>query len=304
MAPAAPCIVFTDLDGTLLNGNSYAYAAAQPTIAQLQQQGIPVVPVTSKTRQEVVHLRAELGLTDPFVVENGSAIYLPLATAAFALPKPTPTSEPDPESDRPAVYDQGGYRVLNLGCTYVMARAGMKALALTLGRPLKGFGDLNAAQLQTLTQLSPEEAKAAKAREFSEPFLTPKNIDGPVLAAMAVDLGFQVVVGNRFSHLIGANAGKGRAVQQLVALYQAAHPQQLAPVTLGLGDSPNDLPLLAQVDYPVVVPGANGPHPQLAERGWPVAPTVAPEGWRQGVALALAQAGIALARVEGSGGEA
>lgn len=297
MATAVPCIIFTDLDGTLLHGESYSYAAARSTLAQLQQQGIPVVPVTSKTRQEVAQLRAELGLEDPFVVENGSAIYLPLSSPHFALPdiSPAPDQAQDPDQApedplQDQVYDQDGYRVLNLGCTYVMARAGLKAVSLTLGRPLKGFGDLDPTQLQTLTQLPLAASQAAKAREFSEPFLNPRNVDMSTLAATAAELGFQVVVGNRFTHLIGAGAGKGRAVQRLVALYQAAHPQQPAPITLGLGDSPNDLSFLEQVDYPIVVPGNNGPHPQLAERGWPIAPTVAPEGWAEGVAAALAQA--------------
>ena len=37
--------------------------------------------------------------------------------------------------------------------------------------------------------------------------------------------------------------------------------QQPDVVVLGLGDSPNDLPMLEAVDQAVVVPGAQGPHP-------------------------------------------
>jgi len=48
---AMPCLIFTDLDGTLLNAESYSYQAALPTLARLQQAGIPVIPVTSKTRR-------------------------------------------------------------------------------------------------------------------------------------------------------------------------------------------------------------------------------------------------------------
>ncbi|ASC72094.1 Glucosyl-3-phosphoglycerate/mannosyl-3-phosphoglycerate phosphatase [Halomicronema hongdechloris C2206] len=257
-------IIFTDLDGTLLNSDTYHYEAALPTLKHLRQVGIPVIPVTSKTRAEVDTWCQHLELQDPFIVENGSAVFLPRGTVPFQLP---------------AGEDAGAYRVLQLGCSYVMARAGLKAIAQELKRPLKGFGDWSVEQIQQLTGLSYEEAKQAKAREFTEPFLTPKNMSAAQLRQVVEARGFQVVVGDRFSHLIGSGAGKGVAVQAVIDLYQAWVPGQPL-MTLGLGNSPNDTAMLEQVDYPIVVPGAQGPHPALAQRGWSVAPAVAPEGWR------------------------
>lgn len=270
------CIVFTDLDGTLLNGETYTYQAALPTLAQLTEQGILVVPVTSKTRQEVAQLRHDVGLRDPFVVENGSAVYLPTDQTRFALP-------PGDDVD--------GYRVLQLGCNYVTARAGLKAIAQDLGRPLKGFGDWSIDQVVQLTGLSPSEAKQAKAREFTEPFMTPKNVPADQLREAVEAMGFRVVIGDRFSHLIGAEAGKGNAVHRLVQLYQESNPGDRPIVTIGLGNSPNDLDMLENVDYPIVLPGAHGPHPRLADRGWTIAPAPAPEGWALAVQAALAQVG-------------
>lgn len=266
------CIVFTDLDGTLLNGETYAYQAALPTLAKLTALGIPVVPVTSKTRQEVAQLRQDVGLRDPFVVENGSAVYIPTDQTRFALP-------PGDDVD--------GYRVLQLGCNYVTARAGLKAIAQDLGRPLKGFGDWSIDQIVQLTGLSPSEAKQAKAREFTEPFMTPKNVPADQLRQAVEAMGFRVVIGDRFSHLIGTEAGKGNTVHQLVQLYQASNPEAQTIATIGLGNSPNDLDMLENVDYPIVLPGAHGPHPQLADRGWPLALAPAPEGWALAVEDAL-----------------
>jgi mannosyl-3-phosphoglycerate phosphatase len=265
------CIVFTDLDGTLLNGETYTYQAALSTLARLAEQAIPVVPVTSKTRREVAQLCQDLGLGGPFIVENGSAIYIPTDQALLSLP-------PGEDVD--------GYRVVQLGCNYVTARAGLKAIAQDLGRPLKGFGDWSVEQVAQLTGLSTEAAKQAKAREFSEPFMTPKNVPADQLRGAVEAMGFRVVMGDRFSHLIGAEAGKGNAVHQLVSLYRDGHQ---SVTTIGLGNSPNDLDLLEAVDYPIVLPGAHGLHPQLAERGWSIAPAPAPEGWAQAVEAALAQ---------------
>jgi hypothetical protein len=95
--------------------------------------------------------------------------------------------------------------------------------------------------------------------------------------AVVQGLGFRVVVGDRFSHLIGGGAGKGKAVKELVARYQA----QGTLTTVGLGNSPNDLEMLEAVDIPAIVPGKRGAHPGLAGRGWQVAPAPGALGWAQ-----------------------
>jgi mannosyl-3-phosphoglycerate phosphatase len=267
-------ILFTDLDGTLLNTQDYGYQAALPVLQTLKQHRIPVIPVTSKTRAEVETLIQQIGLTDPFVVENGSAVYIPRATAHFVLPEGE---------------DEGAYRVLQLGVAYVMARAGLKAIAQEIGRPLKGFGDLSIEQIQQLTGLDEIDAKQAKMREFTEPFLTPKNVEPDRLKAAAEEMGFRVVVGDRFSHLIGAEAGKGAAVHRLVDLYATLLPAGETITTVGLGNSPNDIDMLENVDIAISMPGEAGVHPKLGDRGWRIAPHPAPEGWAAAVTQVLAE---------------
>ncbi|HEY9764158.1 MAG TPA: HAD-IIB family hydrolase [Trichocoleus sp.] len=281
MTRTTSLLVFTDLDGTLLGSEDYTYAAAVPLLERLVKEGIPVVPVTSKTRQEVETLRQQVGLRDPFIVENGSAIYIPRSQAQSQSPQ---FQLPDGEDD-------GDYRVLQLGCSYVVARAGLKAIAQELGRPLKGFGDWSVEQIEQMTGLSHQDAHQAKAREFSEPFMTPKNVETATLVATVEDFGFRVVVGDRFSHLIGGEAGKGTAVHRLTELYKATLPAGSAVTTVGLGNSPNDLDMLENVDIPIVLPGPKGPHPQLANRGWQIAPSPAPEGWVQAVEATLTASG-------------
>lgn len=72
-----PAVVFTDLDGTLLDHHTYSWQPAAPTVERLKRLGVPLVLASSKTRAEMVALRHELGIADPFVVENGAAIYVP-----------------------------------------------------------------------------------------------------------------------------------------------------------------------------------------------------------------------------------
>lgn len=265
-------LVFTDLDGTLLNHDDYRYDAALPMLAWLKDHQVPVIAVTSKTRIEVENLLCALALNEPFVVENGSGIFMPLTDNRFDL---------SVASHIPQDVWQQQHR-LCLGCTYDQARQGLKTLSQALNLPLQGFGDLSTADLCQLTGLSPADAKQAQAREFTEPFVNP-GVEISDLERHVADLGYQVLVGDRFCHLMGLEAGKGNAVQLLVRCYQAQFPQtQLT--TVGLGNSPNDVAMLEVVDIPIVIPGAKGPHPGLANRGWQVAPTTGAQGW----AMALA----------------
>ncbi len=70
-------IVFSDLDGTLLDHHSYSYDAALPGIAALHENNIPLVLISSKTCNEMVLLHKELKLESPFIFENGGGIAIP-----------------------------------------------------------------------------------------------------------------------------------------------------------------------------------------------------------------------------------
>ncbi|MEA5464715.1 HAD-IIB family hydrolase [Leptothoe sp. PORK10 BA2] len=272
-------IIFTDLDGTLLNGETYDYAVTVPIIQQLKSLNIPVVPVTSKTRAEVTTLRQDLGLTAPFITENGSGIFVEV--------------NHNPFHEAPGEQD-GDYYVVDLGCPYVQARAGLRVIANELQHSLLGFGDMTIKRLQNYTGLSAKDAQEAKAREFSEPFITPKTVPPEQMIEAVESLGFKVVVGDRFSHLIGPEAGKGNAVKRLVALYQSLLPAGETITTVGLGNSPNDLDMLENVDYSIVLPGPEGPHPHLANRGWEIAPAPAPQGWVDAVTAICQRFDLAL----------
>jgi len=70
-------LIFTDLDGTLLDHYSYQADAALVAVRALQARQVPIVFNTSKTLEECESLATRLAIAAPFIVENGSAIYLP-----------------------------------------------------------------------------------------------------------------------------------------------------------------------------------------------------------------------------------
>jgi len=288
-----PLIIFTDLDGTLLNAQDYRCDAALPVLNQLKNFGVPVIPVTSKTRAEVELLRSQLNLSDPFIVENGGGILIPANSERFRFDD---WSICHPLS---ALID-AGYQAISLGSTYAQARDRLQRLSQVLGLPLRGFGDLSADEVAALTGLDREAALRAKTRDFTEPFITPTTLTSEAIAAAAAQLGFRVVVGDRFSHVIEPRSGKGAAIQTLLQADRHVkwsteahtprhrlrlnldntlhdHPPDL---TVGLGNSPNDFDLLQAVNCPIVIPDEQGkPHPGLAGQGWTIAPAHGAAGW-------------------------
>ena len=69
-------VVFTDLDGTLLDHNTYDYGPARPALEALGRRGVVLVLCSSKTRAELLHWQAVLGIEGPLVSENGSGVFL------------------------------------------------------------------------------------------------------------------------------------------------------------------------------------------------------------------------------------
>ena len=82
-------VIFTDMDGTLLDHHTYSFAAAQPTLDALAARGIPVIPNTSKTFAEMTELRQKIGLNGPFVVETAQRLIF--HTAFLNKNRPVPS---------------------------------------------------------------------------------------------------------------------------------------------------------------------------------------------------------------------
>ena len=69
-----PIIFITDLDGTLLGHEDFRFAVIRDDILSFLERGVAIIPNSSKTRREIEHFCGELGVTLPFVCENGAAL--------------------------------------------------------------------------------------------------------------------------------------------------------------------------------------------------------------------------------------
>lgn len=228
-------IIFSDLDGTLLNHDDYSFEAARPSLDRIRQHRIPLILTTSKTRREVEGVRKAMGIYDPYIVENGGGIYFPRGYRGFVIEQ---------------AEKSGGYNLLRLGLPYDRIRS---FLVPTHKRfKTRGFGDLSVQSIAELTGLSPDQAALAKDREFTEPFIIEREVDIPSLSRLAAEEGMKVTRGGRFHHLTGIDQDKGEAVRIVSEIFRRNTRGGLFSV--GLGDSENDLPMLQQVDLPILIP--------------------------------------------------
>jgi mannosyl-3-phosphoglycerate phosphatase family protein len=286
-------VIFTDIDGTLIDLETYEAGASIAAVADLVRQRTPVVLCSSKTRAEQQALRALLGIPDPFVVENGGAIIIPEGYFASC-------------ADLPVVHD-GGFHVLEPGpggrarrspdssCLPISAgstieddraagpasaraiRATLSGLRAATGLPLVGYGDLSDEEVAVLTGLDVAAAQRARKREYSETVVGPMT-DGQLrrLNLALRPHGLRADSGGRFVTVTALSNDKGRAVRELTDLYAC---QLGLAHTVGIGDSANDLPMLAAVDRAFLVQRPGGDWLEPGDVAVTRVPAIGPAGW-------------------------
>jgi mannosyl-3-phosphoglycerate phosphatase family protein len=260
MAPAR--LIATDLDGTLLDARTYSPAEALPTLRATLARGIPIVPCSAKTLAEQEPLRRELGLEGfPCIVENGSAVHFPAR-------------------------DRSPPEVLGLPADEVRAR--LRRIAARTGVALTGYQELGPTGVARLTGLDLPAAARAAERQFSETLVDAHAPE--VWQRLAPEFAVEGLVcapGGRFHTVTGVQANKGTAWRRVIAWFNPAKGP--APVSIGIGDSPNDLALLQAVDRAYLVQRPDGTWAPLELPGLRRIAAVGPAGWSLAVRTEWAQ---------------
>lgn len=258
-------LVVTDLDGTLMNHDSYAIGDAVTTIQALHAKNIPVVLNTSKTCAETIAIQQTLGINDPFIVENGACVYLP--RKAF----PDKPDNAVPRED---------YWAISTG----KSKQEIGRILDTIDLPDDDCTRLtrcSVEQVMELTGLSRTQAEQALQREYTEPIIWHANEASlEILKTRLKRYNVTTLQGGRFLHIQG-NCDKGEALKTLSACYRGEVK------TIVLGDSANDAAMLAVADIPIIV--KSPANPQLEKIIQPVIKStrLAPEGWTEAIDKAL-----------------
>jgi mannosyl-3-phosphoglycerate phosphatase len=250
-------IFFTDIDGTLIDHFTYSFAESLEGINLLKERGIPLVPVSSKTYDEICILMDELDLAAPFVFENGCGIAYP---------------------------DVNGYRFETAGEGVSRLREVLRIVEEYTGEKALPLADILPEDICRLTGLSMEKALLALKRKASLPFiLEGRNLlsDGEIagLGGLLSQHGAILTKGGRFNHLLPAGTGKGEAVKRIADFYYNCMEY---PLTGAAGDSLNDLAMLRAVNRGYLVRKPDGSHIKETE-GLHVTVNSGPAGFTEAV---------------------
>jgi mannosyl-3-phosphoglycerate phosphatase len=208
-------LIFTDLDGSLLNHDDYSFDEAKEILGFLKSKDIPLVFTTSKTKLECQELQKDMDIQAPFIVENGACIY----------------------------YPDGKVELLGVE---------IEKIKTFLDQfDLLSFSKMSVKEIVKYTDLSYDQAKYAKDRAFTEPFLLDDESKLILIKNEANKHGLKILKGGRFYHCVGKDQDKGKAVRKVKRYY----PYR---VTVALGDSYNDIDMLKEVQIPILIPNCDG----------------------------------------------
>ena len=266
-------LIFTDLDGSLLDHHSYSFKPAIELLKTLEVEGIPVIPVTSKTMAEVVPLRKKLANQHPFIIENGAAICIP--KGYFSRQPETAKTVEDFWVIENADCRQNWLELLEKNSQEFLDEY------QTFDSIYKQQGDEGIAEL---TGLSSTAAGLANNRQYSEPVHWTGTAPRKRLFISKMQAaGATVLQGGRFLS-IGDNTDKGLALLQLQDLY-LQQSGQTSCQSLAIGDSGNDISMLEKASSALIIKSNNHPAPTLTRSHnlW-ISKKTGPTGWASGVA--------------------
>ncbi|WP_323844903.1 HAD-IIB family hydrolase [Microbulbifer magnicolonia] len=260
-------LIVSDLDGTLLDHYDYSHAPVDELLNRLERRGVPVILNSSKTLPEILELRRQLHNRHPFIVENGSAIFIP-ADYFPAAP--------------PAAHRRNHFWVIETGVKRAQLLAFLRADAAEHGAPYLSFAAASCEEIVQATGLSPKQARAAQRRDYSEPLLWRGSAaEQRAFETRARAAGLSTLQGGRFLHLLGP-ADKGTATLRLLDCYR--HCRDIDYRLIAAGDSPNDLDMLRVADIAVLIRAPHRPPPELqakADQRVFVSEAIGPAGWNE-----------------------
>ena len=261
-----PLMIVTDLDGSLLDHHTYSWQPAERWLALLRQQHIPLVICTSKTAAEVIPLQQQLGFPGaPFIAENGALVQIDNA--------------------------QGEMVRHHAGKNYSEICHSLRRLQQQHRFRFTSFADFTEKALGEITGLPLTNVAQARMREASEALVWRDSAEQFVLFRQALEQeALMLVQGGRFWHVMPQGSGKGEALRWLLQNMAPAGGKRF--ITVGLGDGPNDAPMLDSVDYAVVIKGYSKNPVELTrsdERHVYQTAEYGPAGWCEGLDYFISQ---------------
>lgn len=232
-----PILIFSDLDGTLMDHYTYQSTEALPVIEQLNSANVPIILTTSKTIDEVTAIQKNLNISAPLIIENGAAVFLPKSTFKTQPPETKSTGD----------YWVKSFCLPRQHWLDLIKKAPKKFEGL-----FQGFSSLSVKELASITGLTEPNALLAMNRHYGEPIHWLGDEESKLAFITYLEnLGATVLHGGRFFHVSG-ESDKGRALNWLTQYYKDVF-QYNNITTIALGDGKNDIAMLEAATYAVQI---------------------------------------------------
>lgn len=259
-------IFLTDLDGTLLNFDNFSFEAIRADLLEFIKSGIDIIPVSSKTRPEMIKFCSALGVDLPFIYENG---------AGFCSDAKT-SNQNDVILGRPVdelmqIWDASIPVELKADCKFLSA--------------------MEIEECSALLGLSGEPLALALARSYTALLKFTGDKTALTLLNIYVErAGLTLQKGGRVFCLSGLHNKASfinRFRQKISGQRIMDRPEN---IIIAFGDGNNDIPMLNAADFACIIPRPNGEHlpPDKITTKKIIASQPAPLGWIETAEAALA----------------
>ena len=260
-------LIFTDLDGTLLSENSYSYYKIIDFYNYISSHCI-IIFNSSKTYSEIIELKRLTNDNYPFIVENGSALYIPESVSLNITGKITKINN---------------FNVVQLGVPVnkIVNFCSSKKLSEKYVSNCNFLYQMSLSEIVSLTGLSRSEVKKAKERNYSLPFIWRGSIELlNEFKLICQKNNFKILKGGRFFHLIG-ETDKGKALRALLSIYKQCH-KNTRFTTIALGDNQNDKDMLIEADFAGIVKSESKSLMNFRRsKNVFISEKISPEGWKE-----------------------
>ncbi len=233
-------IIFTDLDSSLIDRDTYEYGENKIIIDKLIDLKIPVVLCTSKTIEETITFYNLLKTESPFIVENGGAILF------------NKNSRLNPEANV-KIFEEfnSDYLIYKIGKHYKEFINDFNEIIHNNNLKIRFIHELRDDEIIRLTNIKESNVEDFRKRRYDLPFVFEK-ISREKYFSLSSELnkiGLRIHKGGRFYH-ITSDYDKSNAVLKLIEFYKRNNNHIK---TIGIGDSQNDLNMLKTVDLPCLI---------------------------------------------------
>ena len=258
-------IIFTDLDGSLLHRDNFKFDEIKDYIKNLIDNGVIIIPNTSKTEKEIEEFIKELGKELPFISENGSSIHgLNLINANF--PNKIILSRDKEELIK--IFDSKVPDNLKAKCNFI--------------------SEMNSKQQNDIFGLQGNNLKNALNRKYTIPFLFEgDNLEKNKLLKILKSSSLTMQEGGRVLNL-GDKTDKVKSMNQVLKIYRKVENKIKV---IGVGDNFNDLDMLRNCDIPCLVFNDQFKQDQININNLIFSNKPSPEGWADVIKTALVKLG-------------